>query len=134
VTLSGGPVFRINSTSLFSPYARANLGLVISNQSSIRTIGQFPTAEGTADRIIYDDDHDSRIAPALALGVGITAAVAKGYQLRWEIRDNIVGIQRVTGTTPHSDLIPPHELTYKHLFSITIGFDVVLERRAGRRY
>jgi hypothetical protein len=134
VKLSGGPVYRINSQSLISPYVRANLGLVISNQSSIRTIGRFATVEGTAERIVFDDDHDSRVAPALALSAGFTAAVAKGYQLRWEIRDNIVGIQKVTGPTPHSDLVPPHELAYKHLFSLNIGFDVVLERRRGRRY
>jgi hypothetical protein len=134
VTLSGGPVFRLNSNNLISPYARANLGLVFSNQSSLRTIGRFPTALGTAERTVFADDHDSRIAPSLALGAGFTAAVAKGYQLRWEIRDNIVGVQRVTGTTPGSDLVPPHKLTYKHLFSMTIGFDVVLERRRGRRY
>jgi hypothetical protein len=134
VTLSGGPIYRVNSRSLISPYARANLGLVISNQSSIRTIGRFPTPLGTAERTIFADDHDSRVAPSLALGVGFTAAVAPGYQLRWEIRDNIVGVQSVTGTTPQSDLVPPHELTYKHLFSLTIGFDVVLERRRGRRY
>jgi hypothetical protein len=134
VSLSGGPVVRINSQSLISPYARANLGLVISNQSSIRTIGRFPTPLGTAERTVFADDHDSRVAPSLGLGAGFTAAVARGYQLRWEVRDNIVGVQRVTGTTPQSDLVPPHELTYKHLFSMTIGFDVVLERRRGRRY
>lgn len=134
VTLSGGPVLRVNSRSLISPYARANLGLVISNQSSLRTIGRFRTPDGTAERVVFADDHDSRIAPSLALGAGFTAAVGKGYQLRWEVRDNIVGVQRVTGSTPQSDLVPPHELTYKHLFSLTIGFDVVLERRRGRRY
>jgi opacity protein-like surface antigen len=134
VTLSGGPVFRINSRSLISPYARANLGLVISNQSSIRTIARFPTSEGVAERIVFADDHDSRVAPSLAIGAGFTAAVGQGYQIRWEVRDNIVGIQSVTGSTPRSDLVPPHEMTYKHLFSITIGFDVVLERRRGRRY
>jgi hypothetical protein len=134
VTLAAGPIYRFNSQSLFSPYARANLGVVISNQSSIRTIGSFPTIEGFADRIIYDDEHDSRVAPSLALGVGFTAAVAPGYQLRWEIRDNITGIQTVTGSTPQTELVPPHELTFKHLFSLTIGFDVVLERRRGRRY
>jgi hypothetical protein len=134
VTLSGGPVFRLNSNNLISPYARANVGLVISNQSSLRTIGRFNTALGTAERTVFADDHDSRIAPSLALGAGFTAAVAKGYQLRWEVRDNIVGVQRVTGTTPQSELVPPHKLTYKHLFSMTIGFDVVLERRRGRRY
>jgi opacity protein-like surface antigen len=134
VTLSGGPVFRINSNRLISPYARANVGLVFSNQSSLRTIGRYPTSGGLAERTVFADDHDSRIAPSLALGAGFTAAVAKGYQLRWEIRDNIVGVQRVTGSTPQSDLVPPHKLTYKHLFSMTIGFDVVLERRRGRRY
>jgi hypothetical protein len=134
VTLTAGPVYRINSQSVISPYARANVGLVISNQSSIRTIGRFPTPDGTAERIVFDDDHDSRVAPALAIGAGFTAAVARGYQLRWELRDNIVGIQEVTSPTPHSDLVPPHKLVYKHLFSLTIGFDVVLERRRGRRY
>ena len=134
VTLAGGPVFRVNSRSLISPYARANLGVVISNQSSLRTIARFPTPEGLAERIVFADDHDSRIAPSLALGAGFTAAVGRGYQIRWEVRDNIVGVQRVTGNTPRSDLVPPHKLTYKHLFSITIGFDVVLERRRGRRY
>jgi hypothetical protein len=135
VTLAGGPILRVNSTSLISPYARLNLGLVISNQSSIRTIGFHPAASGgVAQRNVFDDDHESRVAPSLAIGAGFTAAVARGYQLRWEVRDNIVGIQRVTGSTPHSDMVPPHKLTYKHLFSLSIGFDVVLERRRGRRY
>jgi hypothetical protein len=134
VTFSGGPVLRLGSDKLISPYARVNVGLVISNQSSLRTVGQFPTPQGTAERTIFADDHDSRVAPSLALGAGFTTAVAKGYQLRWEVRDNIVGVQRVIGSTPQSNLVPPHKLTYKHLFSLTIGFDVVLERRRGRRY
>jgi hypothetical protein len=134
VFLSAGPVFRINSRSLLSPYARANLGLVFSNQSSIRTIGHFPSPAGQVDLIVYDDDHDSRVEPALGLGAGFTAAIARGYQLRWEVRDNIVGVQTVTGATPQARVVPPHERVFKHLFSVTIGFDVVLERRRGRRY
>lgn len=134
VFLSAGPVYRINSRSLLSPYVRANLGLVFSNQSSIRTIGRFLSPEGQVDLIVYDDNHDSRVEPALGLGAGVTAAVASGYQLRWEVRDNIVGVQRVTSSTPEARVVPPHERTFKHLFSMTLGFDVVLERRRGRRY
>jgi hypothetical protein len=134
VFLSAGPVLRFNSRKLLSPYARLNLGVTFSNQSSLRTIGRFPDPAGTVDLIIYADDHDTRVAPSLALGGGITAAVARGYQLRWEARDNIVGVQRVTAPTPVTGLVPPHRLGYKHLFSMTIGFDVVLERRRGRRY
>jgi hypothetical protein len=134
VGLSAGPVLRINSQSLFSPYVRANLGLVFSNQSSIRTVGHFPTPGGISDLIVYDDDHESRVEPMMALGGGITAAVGPGYQLRWEVRDNITGVQRVTSAIPQARQIPPHEVTYKHLFSMSIGFDVVLERKRGRRY
>jgi hypothetical protein len=133
VILSVGPVLRINSRKLISPYIRSNLGLVFSNQSSLRTIGRLPGGTG-AVLPVYDDDHDSRVEPSLALGAGFTAAVAQGYQLRWEMRDNIVGVQRVTGPTAVAGTIPPHELEYKHLISMTIGFDVVLERRRGRRY
>ncbi len=134
VALTVGPIFRVNSRKLISPYARANIGLVFSNQSSVRTTGRYLTSEGFSTLIVYDDDHETRVEPAFALGVGVTAAVARGYQLRWEVRDNIVGIQEVTQASPVARVVPPHGVTFKHLFSMTIGFDVVLERRRGRRY
>ncbi|MGH7509354.1 MAG: hypothetical protein ACREMZ_07780 [Gemmatimonadales bacterium] len=134
VILSGGTMFRLNSRKLISPYGRVNLGLVFSNQSSLRTWGEFPTSSGPSTVEVYPDNRTSRVDPALAIGVGFTAAVAKGYNVRWEIRDNIVGVQRVTGTTPNLGFVPPNERVFKHLFSMTVGFDVVLERRRGRRY
>ena len=134
VSLSVGPVLRVNSRSLFVPYARANVGLVFSNQSSIRTEGLISRPLGPSDLIIYNDDHESRVSPVFAVGLGFTAAVAKAYQIRWEIRDNIAGVQRVTAATPQITVVPPHKQAFKHLFSLTIGFDVVLERRPGRRY
>jgi hypothetical protein len=135
VILSAGTIFRLNSRKLISPYGRVNAGLALSNQSSLRTTGQFMNSSGqVTDLFIYVDDHNSRVDPALALGVGFTAAVAKGYNLRWEIRDNITGIQRVTSSIPVAGVVPPHERVFKHLFSMTVGFDVVLERRRGRRY
>ncbi|HET6797520.1 MAG TPA: hypothetical protein VFH40_10210 [Gemmatimonadales bacterium] len=134
VILSAGPVFRINSQSLVSPYARLGAGLIFSNQSSLSMSGTFESGTGPVSLPVYTDDHESRVEPAAALGVGFTAAVAKGYQLRWELRDNLVGVQRVTAPSVQSGVTPPHELDFKHLFSLTIGVDVVLERRRGRRY
>jgi len=134
VILSAGPILRFNSRKLFSPYARANLGFVLSNQSAIRTFGEFPTDSGPSTVTVYADDRNSRIDPSLALGVGFTAAISKGSVLRWEIRDNIVGIQQVTGTIPLAGFLPPHKRVFKHLFSLTVGFDIILERRRGRRY
>jgi hypothetical protein len=131
VTVSAGAVFRIYSREAISPFARVNAGLLFSNQSSIRT-------EGFTDQAvllrIYEDDSDTRVAPALALGVGATMALGRAYHLRWEVRDNIVGVQEVTGTTPGPRTIPPHEEKFQHLFSVLIGLDVILERDRGRRY
>jgi hypothetical protein len=134
VMLTAGPVFRVNSRKAFSPYARLNLGVLFSTQSPLRTIGRFSGDSASVDLIIYSDDRDSRVEPAAVLAAGFTVPVAKGYQLRWEARDNIVGVQQVTGASPQVGAIPPHQLEFKHLFSLTVGFDVVLERRMGRRY
>ncbi|HEY9013453.1 MAG TPA: hypothetical protein VIM84_00095, partial [Gemmatimonadales bacterium] len=114
VALSAGPVFRVNSRSLFSPYLRANLGLLFSSQSSIKMVGQFPSPDGVVDLVVYDDDSESRVGPYLGLGLGIVTAVAKGYQLRLELRDNIMGVEKVTSATPEARTIPPHEVDYKH--------------------
>jgi hypothetical protein len=134
VALSAGTMLRVNSRKLLSPYARINAGLTFSNQSPLRTIGEYTDVDGPVNVIIYDDEKTSRVSGAFALGGGVTAAVAKGYQLRWEIRDNIVGVQRVNGATTRAGLIPPHEISYKHIFSFTLAFEVVLERKRGRRY
>jgi opacity protein-like surface antigen len=131
VTLSAGGVYRVGSDEFISPFARAHVGVLVNNQSPLLLVGE--TANG-AELVIYDDPNTgTRLRPALLLGVGATVAAGRGYQLRWEIRDNILGIQRVTGVVGRG-LIPPHETAYKHIFSLNVGLDVILERRPGRRY
>jgi hypothetical protein len=31
-------------------------------------------------------------------------------------------------------VVPPHETAYKHILSLNVGLDVILERHRGRRY
>lgn len=132
VTVSGGLVYRIGAGEFISPFARIGAGILINNQSSLLVVGR--TGNG-AELVIYDDDNSGpRVRPALSLGVGATAAAGRGYQIRWEIRDNIVGIERVTGPSVSRGAVPPHETGYKHLLSINLGVDVILERHPGRRY
>ncbi len=137
VSLSGGLIYRVNSRRLVSPYARVAAGLLFSTQSSVRMIGEFHSGQSggqLVDAIIYPDDHDSRVLPVGVLGVGFTASLGRGYQVRWEVRDNIAGIRTVTGATAVDGTLPPTAVRFKHLFSFNVGFDVVLERRRGRRY
>jgi hypothetical protein len=83
---------------------------------------------------IYDDDSDTRVSPSFGLGIGVTFALARAYHLRFEVRDNIVGVQEVTGATPGPRVIPPHKEKFQQLFSLLVGLDVILERDRGRRY
>ncbi|HUQ15058.1 MAG TPA: hypothetical protein VM094_03315 [Gemmatimonadales bacterium] len=131
VTVSAGGVFRFFSREFISPIARVNAGLLFSNQSSVLTQG---VSNSGVLLTIFEDEKRTRVSPALAIGVGATTPIGRAYHLRWEVRDNIVGIEAVTGPTSAPRFVPPHERKYKHLFSILIGIDVILERNRGRRY
>ena len=136
VALSVGALYRIMSRKVISPYARVSAGLVVSQHSSVQLDGFFSDSSAEETRFtVFDDPTRRQTTPVLGLGVGFTAALGRGYQLRWELRDNIVGMDQVTGPTFGTpNLEPPHKLTYRHVWSVTFGFDVVLERRRGRRY
>lgn len=131
VTISGGGIFRLFSREPISPFARVSAGLLFSSQSSILTEGF--TDEGVL-LTVYEDDSNARVSPAFAIGVGATVQLGRSYGLRWEVRDNIVGVERVSGPTAGPRVEPPHDRSFKHLFSVLIGLDVVLERQRGRRY
>ncbi|HKT61760.1 MAG TPA: hypothetical protein VJQ46_17005 [Gemmatimonadales bacterium] len=132
VTTSAGVVYRIGADEFISPFVRASAGILINNQSPLLLVGQ---ANNGAELVIYDDNNTgTRLRPAFQLGAGATIAAGRGYQIRWEIRDNIVGIQKVTGPTTTRGAIPPHETSYRHILSLNVGLDVILEKRRGRRY
>ena len=126
-----GGVFRLNSRGAISPYLRAAGGLALINRSSIAMSGQ--TGNGVV--VIYPDDEERSVSPAAVLGLGFTAGTKRGgYQLRLEVRDNIIGYDAVTGPSARAGLRPPTEAAYKHFFTFLIGFEIVLEKSRGRRY
>lgn len=136
VALNGGLVYRVASRAIISPYVRVAGGILFTTQSSVRMIGQFPSAVTgePVDAVIYPDNQDSRVTPTGVVGLGFTSAIGRGYQLRWEIRDNVTPVRAVTGGTLEDGTPPPTATRVKHLISFNVGFDVVLERRRGRRY
>ncbi len=126
-----GALFRFNSRGAISPYLRAAGGLALINRSSIAMSGQ--TGSGVV--VIYPDDDTRSVSPAAVLGLGFTAGTKRGgYQLRLEVRDNIIGYDAVTGPSARAGLRPPTEAAYKHFFTFLIGFEIVLEKSRGRRY
>jgi hypothetical protein len=133
VVLNAGAIYRTNAQRIISPYVRANAGVIVSNQSAIRTIATDERELPPIDLVIYDDPKSTRFSPQLGLGLGFTASLGPGYALRWEVRDNIAGVQRIEASTA-AGAEPQHKMTLRHLPSMMIGLDVVLERRHGRRY
>lgn len=132
VTASIGGVYRIGADEFISPFVRASAGILINNQSPLLVVGQ--TGSG-AELVIYSDKNSGPdVRPAFTLGVGTTIAAGRAYQIRWEVRDNIVGIESVTGPSASRGGVPPHETAYKHILSLSVGLDVILEKRRGRRY
>jgi hypothetical protein len=131
VALSVGGIFRIASREFISPFVRAGVGALFTNQSSILTQG---VDNSGAFLVIYNDDASSRVRPAIELGVGATMVLSRGYHLRWEVRDNIVGVEEVIAPVAQQGQIPPHETNFEHVWSVLIGLDVILERQRGRRY
>lgn len=130
--ISGGAIYRIASRQPIHPYVRTNVGLLITQQSFIKMRG-FVGLED-AELTLYEDRNINRLQPYVSFGGGVVAVIGRGYQFRAEIRDNLVWVPRVTGPTARQNLEPPHETVGRHVLSLTIGFDVVLERKRGRRY
>jgi hypothetical protein len=131
VMLSAGPVLRFNTRKTIKPYIRLNAGIIIGGRSTLEMSGMVSP---TLFTIVYDDPDRRSISGALAAAIGMTANLGSGYQLRWEFRDNYVGLDQITGPTRRDGVAPDHELKYRHLWSFVLGVDIILERRRGRRY
>lgn len=132
--LSAGVTYRILSRQPVHPYVRGNVGFVVSQQSFLRMTGEHSTPDGPSEIVLFDDIHPTSIQPHYAIGGGIIAVIGRGYQMRFEVRDNWVRVPMITAATDRQGLVPSNRLVGKHLLSFSVGFDVVLERKHGRRY
>jgi hypothetical protein len=132
VAASVGGIYRFGPQEFISPFLRGSVGVLINNQSPLLTTGE--TANGALLTIYDDKNRGTRLRPAFGLGAGATIAMSSAYHIRFEVRDNVLGVQEVTGPVSVIGSVPPHKTVYKHIFSLMIGLDVVLERVRGRRY
>jgi len=130
VALSGGVAYRLATGKTIEPYVTLQGGLAITQVSYIRTIGN---TDQNADYIIYSDETPRSTTLYGSFGGGIAGFVGKAYRFRMEARDHYLGITRVVGPGVVGGR-PPSRVEGKHVFSLMFGFDVVLERRRGRRY
>lgn len=138
--LSLGPVLRAGADEWISPYVRGQVGLLISNLSPIATSGTITVTDpGTGQEeylqaVVYTDPSSTRVTLGFVFGGGVTVALGKGWQLRTEVRDNLVQMATVAGPTAPGDDSPEIVNEWKNLWSIVLGADIVLEKKRGHRY
>lgn len=136
--LSLGVVYRVLSRAAIYPYVRANLGMVVSQESFLGAVVTIPDSlnrQPPADQFIYIDDSPANIQPYLSFGGGVVTALSRGFQMRFEVRDNWVRVPVVTGPTSGSPAFtPPTSTQGRHVLSFQFVFDIILERKRGRRY
>jgi len=136
IAIFTGATFRAASRGAISPYARLNLGFVSQSRSTIEMSGGFITSSGVGVREVVSDPKPRRAKVLFGAALGFTRPISPGYQFRWEVRDLIIPLNRLTGpATPVSGaIVGPTATRLYHHFSLILGLDVVLEKKRGRRY
>lgn len=143
VAFQFGLAWRLNPHAITQPYVRAAGGIAILGSSLVQTAARVLTTGGGGRKtqallFIFNESRREELTLTATLAVGSTVALGPGYQFRVEVRDAMIVLPYVTGPAPlqTSSEIPVAPVRHKlvHLPTITVGLDVVLERRRTRRY
>jgi len=128
-----GVMLRASTRRSISPYVRGSVGVVNQARSTTELNGSYLDGTGFHERLVIADPNPGRNSVMFGAAAGFTTPLGTGYQFRFEVRDAIVSLERLTGPVNALGVGPVATRTYHH-FALTLGFDVVLERKRGRRY
>lgn len=133
VAAMGGGVYRLLPRGDVQPYMRGSVGFALVPRSTTAMTAFFGQDDRTG-LVIYLQDDSKAIKPMGALSVGFATAPSNGYQFRFEARATAVQLATVTGPAELGSPNPPTGSKWVVLPSFILAFDVVLEKRRGRRY
>lgn len=133
VALMGGGVWRPIPRGDIQLYLKAQGGLALVPRSTT-TVTAFFGVDGELALPIYQEDGSKAVAPIGAAAIGFATAPNRGYQFSIEFRATAARIQVVDGPAPVNVRLPPISSKWTILPTITAGFEIVLEKRRGRRY
>lgn len=134
VLLAGiGVTFRASPRGQTNPYVRAGLGYARVSNSTTRLSGTYEADGNPFSRQVIEDESPKGGSPSILLAAGIAQGISSGYQMRLEVRDDLFALERVTGPANALGQAPTETRWYHHV-SLTIGFDIVFDRKRARRY
>ncbi len=130
IAFFAGVIARATPRRAISPYVRGGVGLVTIDQSTIDVSGADSTGQLYG---VLIDEKPKHLALGAVLGAGFTFSLGPGYQFRIEGLDVVSSLARVARAAD-ATLRPPVQDRVFHHFALTMGLDVVLEHKRGRRY
>lgn len=141
VSFIGSVILRAAPHGLISPYVRAGAGFTAYTGGTLAASGSFassaidPTTGGpyVLTRTIVLDTTPKTTSWTFQFAGGFTTRLSPGYQVRLEVRDAVLPLERLLGPA-NSSGIAPHQTKVYHEIGLVIGLDVVLEHRRGHRY
>jgi hypothetical protein len=140
IVVGGDVVLRAAPRGAVSPYLRGGIGYAFHSTGTLDVASVFVQASGqVASRQVITDETPKAGSAALMFGAGVTRTLGTGYLLRLEVRDDVLSYEAATGPADGLGRLeqppPPRtETRWYHHWSLTLGLDVVLERRRARRY
>lgn len=131
-----GAAFRGAPRGFASPYFRVQGGLTTRGSSTTEVVGRFvqPFTGTVEARLVVNDPEGGSIQPAAGFAAGIMIPVAAGYQIRLELRDHLLLVDRLDGPASTLATGAPRSTTLVNNLALVFGLDIVLERKRGRRY
>jgi hypothetical protein len=133
ISIFGGVTLRAAARGTFSPYVRGGIGFVNQTASSIDVSGAFFDGLTFNQRQVILDPKPRHTDAMAALAAGFTSPLGPGYQFRLEVRDHIINLIKLTGPGSAAGGSPTASGYYHHI-ALTLGLDIVMEKKRGRRY
>ncbi len=141
VGVLGGATIRFTPPMFAQPYVRAGFGLAIYGNSFVQTSGDVvgpscTSPDGVCRRFFLDESKRREMGWLAVLAAGASVPINRAYRAHIEVRDLVTALPEVTGPAPLTSVrpVPPTTTRTRHVLVLTAGFDIVLERRRGRRY
>ena len=135
VAFSVGATFRPVPQALVGPYGRVHAGVGLRSGSVVEMVGSFVEGSVREQRQVINDLSTGRMSPTVGLAGGLMTPLGPGYQIRLELRDQVMFMRRVAGPADGLNQgVAPTEPFMLHSVSLTAGLDIVLEQKRGRRY
>jgi hypothetical protein len=134
-----GLTYRLAPEASVMPYVRAGAGPAFLGNSFVQTQGLVQAAScRTTNNLCYitfvTAETTREMTWLVTLAAGATIGARSGSRLRFEVRDLIGALPVPTGPANPSTTSAPVATRVRHIPTFIAGFDIVLERRRGRRY